>query len=245
MRATSAGSRSASWLVRNAATTRGTPRASQGVCSDWCRHTRGFRRRGCARRTAARWRGGLIELACNDERGRGGPVQPVDDAPAAQCAEDVKLVGPVHGVVDRRFRLHLRDGLDEILWRRNDAAHVASVELVGRRQVLRVGDGTASSWPVSTSWVSGGSWARNSAAAAIQSSIDAGELQIVSDASPEGCRTAISALSMPPQDWPSRWYSLMPSAPRTVWNSSTNSSGVQNSAGASGRCVLLPHPIWS
>jgi hypothetical protein len=46
--------------------------------------------------------------------------------------------------------------------------------------------------------MSGGNWPRNSSAAAIQSSIDAGELQIASDASPKGCRTAISAPSMPP-----------------------------------------------
>jgi hypothetical protein len=38
--------------------------------------------------------GGLIELAGDDERRCGDPVQPVDDGPAAQCAENVKLVGP-------------------------------------------------------------------------------------------------------------------------------------------------------
>src|ERR1700704_4828873 len=64
--------------------------------------------------------GGLVELACDDERGRGDLVQAVDDAPAAQRAPYVKLVGAVHGVVDRRFRLHLRDGVNEVLWRRND-----------------------------------------------------------------------------------------------------------------------------
>ncbi len=83
---------------------------------------------------------GLVELPGDDERGRGDLMQPVDDAPAAQRAEDVKLVGAVHGVVDRRLRLHLRDGVDEVLRHRHDPAHMASVELVRRRQVLRVGD---------------------------------------------------------------------------------------------------------
>src|SRR4029077_2000366 len=84
--------------------------------------------------------GGLVELTGDDERGRGDPGQSVDDGPAAQSAEDVKLVGAVHGVVDRRLRLRLHDGVNEVLWHRHDTAQMAAVKLIGRRQVLRVGD---------------------------------------------------------------------------------------------------------
>src|SRR5258705_5588894 len=61
---------------------------------------------------------GLVELTGDDEGWRGDAGQAVDDAPAAQRAPYVKLVGAVHGVVDRRLRLHLRDGVNEVLWRR-------------------------------------------------------------------------------------------------------------------------------
>jgi hypothetical protein len=88
-------------------------------------------RRGCR----------FVELARDHQRRRGDPVQPVDDAPAPQCAEDVKLVGPVHGVVDRRLGFHLGLGVDEVLRSGGHAADVADVELLRRREVLRIGDG--------------------------------------------------------------------------------------------------------
>jgi hypothetical protein len=76
--------------------------------------------------------GGLVELACDDERGRSDLVQSVDDAPAAQRTEDMKLVGAVHGVVHGRLSLHLRDGVDEVLWRRH---YTAQDEQIGCPEV--------------------------------------------------------------------------------------------------------------
>src|SRR5258707_12450714 len=37
--------------------------------------------------------GGLVELACDDERGRGGRGQPVDDARCSHRSSEVKCVG--------------------------------------------------------------------------------------------------------------------------------------------------------
>ena len=70
------------------------------------------------------------------DRDRG---QAVHDAPVAQGADDVELVGPVHGVVDGRFRLHLGLGRREVGVDRGGPADVAGVEDPGGVQVLGVG----------------------------------------------------------------------------------------------------------
>ena len=93
-------------------------------------------------------RGGFVELAGDHQRRRDDAVQPVDDRPGLERAEDVKLVGAVHGVVDGRLGLHLRLAVEEVLRRRSTPADVAPVELLRRREVLRVGDGARGLVPV-------------------------------------------------------------------------------------------------
>ena len=77
--------------------------------------------------------------------------------------------------------------------------------------------------------------------------MSAGAPMITSLLSPFARVAATRAISIPPHEWPSASYSLIPKYSNKFCSSSINSASVQNvvSPFFSGRCVERPPPSWS
>ena len=119
-------------------------------------------------------------------------------------ADDMELIGPVHGVVDGRVVVDGGEGARHLGRPWHDPADMAVVEALRRGEVVRMLGRAGRLVAVERSpHVLAGSAARAAACASTQSSIEASELASTSAFSPAGRRTACSAASIPPQDWPS------------------------------------------
>ena len=81
----------------------------------------------------------------------------------------------------------------------------------------------------SAAFTSGGSSSRSRFASSTHWTMLAGELAMVTDATPAGCVSMYSIASMPPHDWPRRWIRSRPRAARTASTSSVKVLTVHSS----------------
>ena len=120
---------------------------------------------------------------------------------------------------------------------------MAFIEPHGRRLIFRIVVVPAFSWRFSASWICCGMSLRKRFASLTHSSIEAGELAMVSDFRPAGRVMPNSAASMPPQHWPSTWKAVAQAQMiDQVVQLVDKELGVQKSAPLSGSRVELPQP---
>lgn len=146
----------------------------------------------------------LVVAAGDQQRGGDDGVQPAFDRPVFHRADDVKLGRPVHGVVDCRVIDNRAVVAHDVIRFRFDAAYVAPVVDFRGFQIFGARGG-ARGFVAQQRRLHFGREILPQAVRLRHPGFHRGrELAMTSFLNPGGWRTACSAPSMPPQDWPRR-----------------------------------------